>query len=69
METCSVCLEEIKENLIKQLTAPVMWTQTMQNMFNDGLNEVVEVGPGRVLQGLFKKIDRKIVCSSADLKF
>ena len=65
----TIQIEEIKENLIKQLTAPVMWTQTMQNMFNDGLNEVVEVGPGKVLQGLFKKIDRKIVCSSADLKF
>lgn len=54
----------IKENLIAQLTAPVMWTQTMQNMINDGANQAIEVGPGKVLQGLFKKIDRKFETSS-----
>ena len=58
---------QIKENLIKQLTAPVKWTQIMGNMLNDGVTEVVEVGPGKVLQGLFKKIDRKITTSSASL--
>jgi len=48
--------EQIKENLIKQLTAPVRWTQTVQNMYADGATTFVEVGPGTVLQGLVKKI-------------
>lgn len=59
--------DEIKKNLVKQLTAPVKWTQIMQNMLADGVSEVVEVGPGKVLQGLFKKIDREIATSSASL--
>tara|TARA_B100000768_G_C11170567_1_gene328520 strand:- start:5 stop:886 length:882 start_codon:yes stop_codon:yes gene_type:complete len=59
--------EEIKENLKKQLTASVMWTQTMQKMIADGLSSVTEVGPGKVLQGLFKKVDRKLESSSATL--
>ncbi len=45
----------IKEQLIKQLTAPVLWTKTVQNMVNDGITEIVEFGPGEVLQGLVKK--------------
>jgi [acyl-carrier-protein] S-malonyltransferase len=56
----------IKENLLVQLTAPVRWTQTMQQMLADGANEVVEVGPGKVLQGLFKKIDRALPVSSVE---
>ena len=59
--------DKIKENLIKQLTAPVKWTQIMENMVKDGITEVVEVGPGKVLQGLFKKIDRRMNTSSASL--
>ena len=59
--------KKIKENLIKQLTAPVKWTQIMENMLKDGVTEVVEVGPGKVLQGLFKKVDRSINTSSASL--
>lgn len=59
--------DEIKENLNKQLTASVLWTQSMQNMISDGLTSVIEVGPGKVLQGLFKKIDRKIETESATL--
>jgi [acyl-carrier-protein] S-malonyltransferase len=59
---------EIKENLIAQLTAPVRWTQTMEQMIADGATSVVEVGPGKVLQGLFKKIDRTFETSSAELK-
>lgn len=59
--------QEIKENLKKQLTASVMWTQTMQQMIADGLSSVTEVGPGKVLQGLFKKVDRKLESSSATL--
>ncbi len=55
----------IKDNLVKQLTAPVRWTQIMNNMMSDGLEQVVEVGPGKVLQGLFKKIDRKLPTESA----
>jgi [acyl-carrier-protein] S-malonyltransferase len=58
---------EIQKNLIAQLTAPVKWTQTMQQMIADGASEVVESGPGKVLQGLFKKIDRKFPTSSASL--
>ena len=59
--------DEIKKNLVIQLTAPVKWTQIMQNMLADGVTEVVEVGPGKVLQGLFKKIDRELITSSAQL--
>ena len=59
--------EEIKENLKKQLTASVLWTQTMQQMIANGLSSVTEVGPGKVLQGLFKKVDRKLETSSASL--
>lgn len=55
----------IQKNLIDQLTAPVRWTQTMEQMIADGCNEVVEVGPGKVLQGLFKKVDRKFATASA----
>lgn len=59
--------EEIKKNLIEQLTAPVRWTQTMQQMIADGATEVIEVGPGKVLQGLFKKVDRAFPTTSAEL--
>ena len=59
--------EEIKSNLIKQLTASVKWTQTMQQMQEDGLSSVTEVGPGKVLQGLFKKMDRSIETESAQI--
>ena len=60
--------DEIKRNLVAQLTAPVRWTQTMNQMIADGATEVIEVGPGKVLQGLFKKVDRGFVCSSAELQ-
>ncbi len=60
--------EEIKKNLMAQLTAPVKWTQTMHQMIADGCEEIVEVGPGKVLQGLFKKVDRKFPTSSAALE-
>ena len=59
--------EIIKKNLIAQLTSPVCWTQTMQNMIANGLNSVTEVGPGTVLQGLFKKVDRNLEMSSASI--
>lgn len=57
----------IKENLIAQLTGAVRWTQTVTNMLADGASEFVEVGPGTVLQGLVKKVDRSILTSSATL--
>lgn len=57
--------EEIKKNLMAQLTAPVKWTQTVKQMMADGASEFIEVGPGKVLQGLVKKVDRKMPTSSA----
>ena len=54
---------EIKANLIKQLTAPVRWTYDVQAMIADGANEFIELGPGNVLQGLVKKIDRNVAVS------
>jgi [acyl-carrier-protein] S-malonyltransferase len=57
--------DELKKNLITQLTAPVRWTQSVQQMIADGAAEFVEVGPGNVLQGLVKKIDRSAVTSAA----
>jgi [acyl-carrier-protein] S-malonyltransferase len=57
--------EEIKNNLKTQLTAPVKWTQTVVNMLADGATSFTEVGPGKVLQGLIKKVDRQIPTESA----
>jgi [acyl-carrier-protein] S-malonyltransferase len=57
--------DDIKLNLIEQLTAPVKWTQIMTNMLADGVTSVTEVGPGKVLQGLFKKMDRDLETVSA----
>ena len=54
---------EIKANLIAQLTAPVRWTQSVKNMIADGATEFVELGPGKVLQGLVSKIDRSVAVS------
>ncbi len=51
--------ETIKKNLVLQLTSPVRWTQTVQNMIADGATHFIEVGPGKVLQGLVKKISRE----------
>lgn len=57
--------EEIQKNLIAQLTAPVKWTQSIQNMIKDGATQFIEVGPGNVLQGLVKKIDRSAEVAKA----
>jgi len=57
--------EEIKQNLIDQLTAPVLWTQIVQNMIADGARNFVEVGPGNVLQGLIAKIGKDVTTSGA----
>ncbi len=58
---------EIKENLIAQLTAPVKWTQSIQQMISDGGTDFIEIGPGKVLQGLMRKIDRNVNTSGVDL--
>lgn len=59
--------EAIKANLINQLTGAVRWTQTMQQMIADGASEFTEVGPGKVLQGLLKKVNRQMPASSAQI--
>ena len=59
---------EIKENLMKQLTAPVKWTQSIQSMIVDGGTQFIEVGPGKVLQGLMRKIDRSVEATGASFE-
>ncbi len=59
--------DEIKENLIAQLTGPVKWTQCVQAMIADGGTEFIEVGPGKVLQGLMRKIDRSVAAGGANI--
>lgn len=58
--------EVIKKNLVAQLTAPVKWTQSVQNMVADGMEQLVECGPGAVLQGLMKKIDKTVEATSIE---
>ncbi|MBT3871315.1 MAG: ACP S-malonyltransferase [Flavobacteriaceae bacterium] len=58
----------IKMNLVSQLTAPVKWTQSMQQMIVDGATHFIEVGPGNVLQGLMRKIDRNVATSGASFE-
>ena len=60
-------IETIRKNLVAQLTAPVKWTQSMEEMIKFGATSVTEVGPGKVLQGLFKKVDRAFETESAAL--
>lgn len=60
--------ELIRTQLVAQLTAPVRWTQTMEAMMADGASEMTEVGPGKVLQGLFKKVDRAFPTSGVQLE-
>ncbi len=56
--------EELQENLIKQLCSPVLWSQSVQNMIADGAEKFIELGPGKVLCGLLKRINRKIPCEN-----
>ena len=60
--------DEIKKNLIAQLTAPVKWTQTVKQMMEDNASSFTEVGPGKVLQGLMRKIDRSVEASGASFE-
>lgn len=60
-------VEKIKENLIAQLTSPVKWTQSVNKMIQDGCNNFIEIGPGKVLQGLVRKINRESEVSSPNL--
>ena len=60
-------VEEIKHNLIAQLTGPVRWTQTVEQMLRDGATSFTEVGPGKVLQGLVKKVDKNVPTAIAAL--
>jgi [acyl-carrier-protein] S-malonyltransferase len=62
----SVIPEEIRTNLVSQLTSPVKWTQTIRNMISDGAESFTEVGPGKVLQGLIKKINRDTLTSATE---
>ena len=66
--SAEVDVTKIRKNLIDQLTAPVKWTQTMEAMIAFGATSVTEVGPGKVLQGLFKKLDRGFATNSATLE-
>ena len=58
--------EEIKKYLFEQVTSPVRWEETINNMINDGIEEFYEVGPGKVLQGLVKRINPDVKCFSID---
>jgi [acyl-carrier-protein] S-malonyltransferase len=60
-------LKKIKENLISQLTSPVKWTQSVNEMIKSGTTNFIEIGPGKVLQGLIKKIDRNVDISFPEL--
>ncbi len=58
--------DDIKANLVDQLTSPVRWTQTIRNMISDGAVSFTEIGPGKVLQGLIKKINREVITVGAE---
>ena len=60
----SMDIDDIKNNLVKQLTAPVLWTQSIERMISDGATHFIESGPGKVLQGLVRKINREVEVSS-----
>ena len=55
--------KKLKNNILQQILKPVLWTQTIEHMISDGVKEVVELGPGKVLQGLVKRIDRSLQLS------
>jgi [acyl-carrier-protein] S-malonyltransferase len=57
---------QIRENLVRQVVSPVLWENSMRGMLDRGIDEFYEIGPGRVLRGLLKRIDRKAVCHSVN---
>ena len=59
----TITADELKNNVLHQLLEPVLWTQTIEQMVSNGVKEVVELGPGKVLQGLIKRIDRSLQLS------
>ena len=63
----SLVATQIKENLLSQLTSPVLWMQSVQNMIEDGATRFIEYGPGEVLQGLIKKIDPSVDVTSVKI--
>ena len=58
--------EEIRQNLVRQVVSPVLWEDSMRGLLQQGIDEFYEIGPGRVLRGLLKRIDRKAVCHSVN---
>jgi [acyl-carrier-protein] S-malonyltransferase len=59
--------EEIRRLLVRQVLAPVLWEDSMRYMIHEGFDHFYEVGPGRVLRGLLKRIDRKLVCQTVEV--
>jgi [acyl-carrier-protein] S-malonyltransferase len=58
--------EQIRENLVRQVVSPVLWEDSMRAMLQRGIDEFYEIGPGRVLRGLLKRIDRKAACQTVN---
>jgi [acyl-carrier-protein] S-malonyltransferase len=58
--------DEIKENITNQIVSPVMWEDSMRFMLNEGVDVFIELGPGSVLKGLLKRIDKNAVCLGID---
>ncbi|MDO9549029.1 MAG: [acyl-carrier-protein] S-malonyltransferase, partial [Candidatus Marinimicrobia bacterium] len=59
--TATTDINEIRERLYRQLTSPVLWVNSIENMINDGAGVFVEVGPGKVLQGIIKRINSDVI--------
>ncbi len=64
--TVKLKLNDIRRNLFEQVTSPVRWEETIHNMINDGIEEFYEIGPGKVLQGLVKRINPDVKCFGID---
>ena len=59
--------KKIKENLVSQITSPVKWSQSIERMIKFGVNKFIEIGPGNVLQGIIKKINKSVEVNSFEL--
>jgi len=60
-------LEQIRQSLIKQVLSPVLWEDSMRSLLAQGFDQFYEVGPGRVLRGLLRRIERKVACHSVEV--